>query len=260
MRALHPVVNSAVALFLLAWRWKRQRRRRQQERLQTRKRPQRRRRLLKISKLPNQHWRTETQSVHIQVGRSIILNTQSRLRRIVVSNPDVLDTVTVSTSQVVVTAKAAGSSSLVLWDEASNARILDVYADVDVSGSRRNQGGLSGRGSRGFGGAGKSSCQRKGQSKAVQDDILRMASSYSKDVVDSTIFRAIAEKQVMLKVRFPEVDRIKLRAVWYQYLEHGSCEYDRHDSTGQFGAPSLRQFGTALRRNWQFVDRQPDRL
>ena len=49
-----------------------------------------------------------------------------------VSNPTVLDTVTVSTSQVVVTAKAAGSSSLVLWDERSNARILDVYADVDI--------------------------------------------------------------------------------------------------------------------------------
>ena len=52
------------------------------------------------------------------------------------SNPAVVDTVTVSTSQVVVTAKAPGSSSLVLWDERSNARILDVYADVEVSGLR----------------------------------------------------------------------------------------------------------------------------
>ena len=54
----------------------------------------------------------ETQSVHVQVGRSIILNTQARLRRIVVSNPNVLDTATVSPTQVVVTAKAPGSSSV----------------------------------------------------------------------------------------------------------------------------------------------------
>src|ERR1700692_1822962 len=81
---------------------------------------------------------TETQSVHVQVGRSIILNTQARLRRIVVSNPDVLDTATISPTQLVVTAKAPGSSSLVLWDESSNARIIDVYSDVDVSGLRES--------------------------------------------------------------------------------------------------------------------------
>src|SRR6266498_3954926 len=57
---------------------------------------------------------TETQSVHIQVGRSIILNTQARLRRIVVSSPDVLDTATISPTQLVITAKAPGSSSLLL--------------------------------------------------------------------------------------------------------------------------------------------------
>src|SRR5690349_854726 len=62
---------------------------------------------------------TETQSVHVQVGRSIILNTQARLRRIVVSNPDVLDTATISPTQLVITAKGPGSSSLVLWDESN---------------------------------------------------------------------------------------------------------------------------------------------
>src|SRR6266508_1271928 len=81
---------------------------------------------------------TETQSVHVQVGRSIILNTQSRLRRIVVSNPDVLDTATISPTQLVITAKAPGSSSLLLWDESSNARIVDVYADIDVAGLRES--------------------------------------------------------------------------------------------------------------------------
>src|ERR1700687_2637016 len=124
MRVIHRVVNSAVALLLLTLAMD----------ASGAKAPAK-----KIADAPAQPAQEqqntlptlapETQSVHIQVGRSIVLNTQSRLRRLVVSNPNVLDTVTVSTTQVVVTAKVPGSSSLVLWDEGSNARILDVYAD-----------------------------------------------------------------------------------------------------------------------------------
>ena len=115
--------------------------------------------------------------MHIQVGRSIVLNTQSRLRRIVVSNPDVLDTATVSTSQVVVTAKRPGSSSLVLWDERSNARILDVYSDVDVSGLRDGiRAAYPGRSRlRLRRNREESLVTGKVSSKAVEDDILRIA-------------------------------------------------------------------------------------
>ena len=138
MRALHPVVNSAVALLLLALAMEAAAAQApagkiadtQASSKATTEAPAQEQQIAQPTLAP------ETQSVHIQVGRSIVLNTQSRLRRIVVSNPAVLDTVTVSTTQVVVTAKAPGSSSLVLWDERSNARILDVYADVDVSGLR----------------------------------------------------------------------------------------------------------------------------
>lgn len=182
----------------------------------------------------------ETQSVHIQVGRSIVLNTQSRLRRIVVSNPNVLDTVTVSTTQVVVTAKAPGSSSLVLWDESSNARILDVYADVDVSGLRDGirsayphesvqvepeQGRVLATGSV--------------TSKAVADDVLKMAGAYSKDVVNSMTINAPHEKQIMLKVQFCEVDRVKLEQFGFNILSTGATNTIGTISTQQFGAPSL---------------------
>jgi pilus assembly protein CpaC len=183
---------------------------------------------------------TETQSVHIQVGRSIILNTQSRLRRIVVSSPDVLDTAAISPTQVVVTAKSAGSSSLVLWDEASNARIVDVYADVDVSGLRdgirsaypsepveieAEQGRILATG--------------KVTSKAVQDDVLRMASVYSKNIVDSMTIEQRREKQVMLKVRFIEVDRSKLQQFGINILSTGAANTIGTTTTGQFYPPSL---------------------
>jgi pilus assembly protein CpaC len=184
----------------------------------------------------------ETQSVHIQVGRSIFVNTQSRLRRIVVSNPAVLDTVTVSTTQVVVTAKTAGSSSLVLWDEGSNARILDVYADIDVSGLRDGvKSAYPNEPVEIEAEQEKILVTGRVASKAVADNILKMASVYSKNnIVDSlTIAAPRREKQIMLKVQFAEVDRVKLEQFGINILSTGAGNTIGTTSTGQFGPLAL---------------------
>ena len=183
---------------------------------------------------------TETQSVHVQVGRSIILNTQSRLRRIVVSSPDVLDTATISPTQLVVTAKAAGSSSLVLWDESSNARIVDVYADVDVSGLRdavrdaypKEQVEIEAE-------QGRILVSGEVPSKEVADGILNMVSMYSKNTVDSLIVAPRHVKQIMLKVEFAEVDRTKLQQFGINILSTGASNTIGTTSTGQFSPPNL---------------------
>jgi pilus assembly protein CpaC len=187
----------------------------------------------------------ETQSVHVEVGRSIILNTQSRLRRIVVSNPGVLDTTTVSPTQLVVTAKAPGSSSLVLWDESSNARIVDVYADVDISGLQEGIKSAYPRESVQVEAAqGRIVATGTVPSKAEADDILRMAGSYSKEVVNSLIIDAPRVKQIMLKVQFAEVDRTKLDQFGFNILSTGAANTPGSISTGQFGPPTLGGAGT----------------
>jgi pilus assembly protein CpaC len=182
----------------------------------------------------------ETQSVHVQVGRSIILNTQARLRRIVVSNPNVLDTTTVSPTQVVVTAKAPGSSSLVLWDEGSNARIVDVYADVDISGLSDGIKSAYPRDSVQIEAEqGRIVISGKVTSKAEADEIVRMAGVYSKEIVNSLIVDLPREKQIMLKVQFAEVDRTKLEQFGFNILSTGAANTPGAISTGQFGPPAL---------------------
>jgi pilus assembly protein CpaC len=241
MRALHPVVNSAVALLLLAVAM-------DSAAAQTpaEKKADTQARASVAAAVPAQEPQTahssmptETQSVHVQVGRSIILNTQSRLRRIVVSSPDVLDTTIISPTQVVVTAKAAGSSSLVMWDEASNARIVDVYADVDVAGLREDiRSAYPNEAVEIEPEQGRVVVTGKVTSKAVQDDVLRIASAYSKNVVDSTTLEVRREKQVMLKVRFIEVDRTKLQQFGINILSTGATNTIGTVTTGQFSPPT----------------------
>jgi pilus assembly protein CpaC len=245
MRALHPVVNSAVALLLLAMAMQPAAAQTPAGQTANTQAPSNVPAEAPVQEqIAQPTLAPETQSVHIQVGRSIVLNTQSRLRRIVVSNPNVLDTVTVSTTQVVVTAKLPGSSSLVLWDEGSNARILDVYADVDVSGLRDGiRSAYPGQNIHIEAEQGRVLATGKVASKAVADDVLRMAGVYSKDVVDSLTIETVHEKQVMLKVQFAEVDRVKLDQFGFNILSTGAANTPGTISTGQFGQPSLGSSG-----------------
>src|ERR1700730_17712090 len=75
----------------------------------------------------------EGQALHVFVGKSVVINMQAPVSRILSSNPEVIDTLATSPTQVVVEGKAAGVSSLILWDSSGHSQILDVTVDVNIS-------------------------------------------------------------------------------------------------------------------------------
>src|SRR5258708_32124498 len=76
--------------------------------------------------------RSASQLVHLVVGRSIFIKSLTRLKRVYVSNPLAVDSLTSSPTQIVVTAKAPGVSSLILWDEAGQSVTYLIFSDLDV--------------------------------------------------------------------------------------------------------------------------------
>jgi pilus assembly protein CpaC len=187
--------------------------------------------------MPQSATAPETQSLHIQVGRSVVINVQSRMKRILVSNQNVLETVTVNPTQLAVSAKAPGSSSLVIWDESGHARILDVYADVDVSGLRdalaqafpNDQIQVEAD-------QGRVVLAGKVSSKAVSDEAVKLAGTYGNNVVNSMVVAAPPRsKQVMLKVRFAEVNRAKLSQFGFNIFSTGAANTIGTVTTQQFG-------------------------
>ena len=67
----------------------------------------------------------EGDTVHVLVGKSVLVNVQSPMTRVLSSNPTVVETLATSPTQVVVEGKAAGASSLILWDEAGRSQVLE---------------------------------------------------------------------------------------------------------------------------------------
>src|SRR5207245_10284233 len=63
-------------------------------------------------------------------------NVQAPITRVLSSNPSVIETLATSPTEIVVEGRAAGSSSLILWDQSGRSQMLDVVVDVDVAGLR----------------------------------------------------------------------------------------------------------------------------
>ncbi len=78
-----------------------------------------------------------SQTLHLVVGRSLFITTTNRLRRVYISNPKVLDSLTASPYELVISAKAAGTSTVVVWNETGESTVYTVFADIDVAGLRK---------------------------------------------------------------------------------------------------------------------------
>jgi pilus assembly protein CpaC len=183
----------------------------------------------------------EAQTLHILAGRSVIVNTQARLKRILVSNPGIVETTTVSPTQLVITAKAPGTASLVLWDETGRARILDINSNVDVSALRDAlQQAYPNEDIKVEADQGRVVLTGKASSPAISEGAVKLSSTYSPSVVNSLVVPPPPRvKQIMLKVRFAEVDRTKAQQLGLNIFSLGAANTIGTISTQQFSPPTV---------------------
>ncbi len=181
----------------------------------------------------------EGQPLHILAGKSVVINLQSRLKRVLASNPAVIEALVTSPMQVVVEAKAAGKSSLILWDESGGSRMLDVYVDLDLAGLRTAiQKAYPSLPIQVQADEGRIILSGTVDAQAAVDDLTKMAGLYSKDVVDSLTLTPHPQRQILLEVKFAEVDRTKLDQFGFNVFSTGATNTIGTVSTQQFGPPA----------------------
>src|SRR5258708_3483680 len=184
---------------------------------------------------------SEGQALHVFVGKSMVINLQSPVTRILSSNPAVIDTLATSPTQIVVEGKSAGSSSLILWDATGHSQMLDVTVDVNISRLRAAiEQTYPGQ---------KIDVQSDGahlilagtvSDPKIVEDVTKMASAYSGGIVNSLSVVPPHEQQILLQVRFAEVDRTKLQAFGINLFSTGATNTIGTISTQQFSPPTLQ--------------------
>jgi pilus assembly protein CpaC len=178
----------------------------------------------------------EGETVHVLVGKSIVLNVQEPLTRVLSSNPDAVETMATSPTQVVVEGKKAGSSSLILWDRTGRSQVLDVVADIDIAGLRNaiqrtypnEKLDIQADG-------GRVLLTGSASNPQIVEGLTKMASVYSKDVVTSILIPTSHDRQVLLEVKFVEVDRTALTQFGVNFLSTGAANTIGTTTTGQYG-------------------------
>jgi pilus assembly protein CpaC len=183
---------------------------------------------------------SEGQALHILVGKSVVVNVQSPITRVLSSNPAVIETLATSRTEVVVEGRAPGNSSLILWDETGRSQMLDVIVDLDVTGLRsaiehaypNQQVGVTVDG-------GRLVLTGNVPDAKAAEDLNKMATAYSPQIVSSLQVVAPHERQVMLAVKFAEVDRTKLQQFGINIFSTGATNTIGTISTEQFSAPTL---------------------
>jgi pilus assembly protein CpaC len=174
--------------------------------------------------------------LRVMVGKSLLINTTERLRRISVTDETVADANVITPTQILVHGRAPGEVSLLIWDEHERSRSFDLRVDVDVTAAAEEE-------KRVFPdeqitvSPSRSAIVLSGH-VSTEDTAKRagmIAEAYSKNVVNVLTFGPVGAQEVLLEVKFAEVDRSALTQLGVNILSTGAGNQISTTTTGQFG-------------------------
>lgn len=170
------------------------------------------------------------------VGKSLLINTTERLKRISVTDPLVAYATVITPTQILVHGRTSGEVSLLIWDELERSRSFDLRVDVDVSACAEEE-------RRVFPEEQISVTPSRAaivlSGHVTTEDVAKrageLASAYSKNVVNVLTFGPVGAQEVLLEVKFAEVDRSALTQLGINFLSTGAGNLIGTSTTGQYG-------------------------
>ena len=178
----------------------------------------------------------------VTVGKSLIIDSPMKIQRISVANGDLVEAVAVNPNEVLINGKAAGETSLIVWQEGGNRLLYDLtvrlsparldvvrqqlardFPKEDINVTFENDTAFV-----------------RGTVKDVTaaDRVMAITASLGKSVNLLRVEVPPVEEQILLKVRFCNVDRGASTDLGVSFAS-GAFNQSTAISTGQFPAPSV---------------------
>ena len=175
------------------------------------------------------------QTLHLLVGRSLVITSPNRIKRVSLADPSIAEAVVVTPTQVVINGKVPGGVSLILWDESGQNQSFEVLVEIDVLGltqkihevfpaepvqveTSKDMVMLSGRIS----------------SAEVADKILEVVKSSTPKVTSLMEIPPTPVAEISLQVRFAEVNRQAVQQLGVNILRNFGSNMPLSIGTGQF--------------------------
>jgi pilus assembly protein CpaC len=184
----------------------------------------------------------------VTVGKSLIIDSPMKILRISVADGGLIEAVAVNPKEVLINGKAAGETSLIIWQEGGNRLLYDLtvrlspmrldvvrqqlardFPNDDINVTFDNETAFV-----------------RGTVKDVvaADRVMAIASSLGKATVNLLRVEVPpVEEQILLKVRFCNVDRSASQDLGVSFAT-GAFNQSTSIGTGQFSGPSVSSAGT----------------
>jgi pilus assembly protein CpaC len=184
----------------------------------------------------------------VTVGKSLIIDSPLKIQRISVANGELMEAVAVNPKEVLINGKAPGETSLIIWQENGTRLLYDLtvrmspirldavrqqiakdFPDDEINVTYENETAFV-----------------RGRVKDViaADRVMAVAATLSPKTVNLLqVDVPPAETQILLKVRFANVDRAISTDLGFN-IASGAFNQSTQVGTGQFPGPQVSTSGT----------------
>ena len=151
------------------------------------------------------------EDLRMTVGKSLVIDYPSDIRQISTSNPDILDASPVTTREILVHGKGLGSATMVVWSKTGQRTFYNVNVDLNLDPLKRFlKQSFPNEDIQAYTSRDSISLSGQVSTKDVADRAMAMATPFAKTVVSNLqVAAGPAEKQILLRVKFAELDRTK---------------------------------------------------
>jgi pilus assembly protein CpaC len=178
--------------------------------------------------------------LHLLVGRSLVISSPTRVKRISIADPNIVDAIVISPFQVLLNGKTPGGVSLIIWDESDQSQTFEIFVDQDILGlSQKIREVFPNEPIRVEASKDLVMISGHASTKAVQAQILAIVSAVTPKVVNlMEAPTAPTQGEILLQVKFAEVDRSALTEYGVN-LFYGGLNNVAATSTQEYSPPSL---------------------
>lgn len=188
-----------------------------------------------------------TNDLSVTVGKTVLVDTASPISRVAIGTSEVAQATAVSPTEIMVNGKAAGETSLIIWDIKGGRQFFNVTVRALAAVSNDNLDALR-RELRAELPGQQIKVSYDNNTVFLRGDVKDLTSSQRAVKIATTAGKVVnllnvdvpaSEPQILLKVRFCSVDRTLTKQLGINLFDLGAGNTLGGISTGQYSPPSI---------------------
>jgi pilus assembly protein CpaC len=212
--------------------------------------------LLVVTALSSAWAQSGPEDIRLTVGKSIVIDYPADVARISTSNPEIVDASPVTTREILIHGKSFGTVTLVVWSKSGQRNFYNITVEQNLEPLRKllkdtfptdNIHVESSRDSLALTGL--------VANKDVADRATALATPFAKNIVNNVqIALQAADKQILLRVKFAELDRNASSQFAVNLVSTGATNTIGRVGTGQFSSATPANIGGGTSNSFSISD------